>query len=71
MIIHGAKFRSNPDVIATRKAELATAFGMVNEVLHKCDGTQPDSPFGLPEFRVAHEYLETAFLWAKEAVEKN
>lgn len=71
MIIHGAKPRTNPDVIATRLAEVAEAFDVVNVALHKCDGTQPDSPMGLPELRVAHQFLETAWLWAKEAIEKN
>jgi hypothetical protein len=71
MIIHGAKPRSEPEIIKARLAELAEAFAMVSAVLHKCDGTQADSPFGLAEFRTAHQHLSTAWLWAKEAVETN
>jgi hypothetical protein len=69
MKIHGAKPRSDPETILRRLAELNAAFEEAYTALHKFDGTQLDSPFGNPEMRVAGEYLETALLWARHAVE--
>ena len=58
-------------MIQARLAELADAFALVNHVLHKFDGSQDDATFGMPDMRTAHQYLNSAWLWAKEAVEKN
>jgi hypothetical protein len=40
-------------------------------LLHKFDGTMPGAEFGGSEMRTAHGFLNTAWLWAKEAIEKN
>jgi hypothetical protein len=71
MIIHGARPRTEPEVILARLAELAEAFQKVTVVLHKFDGTQEDAQFGMEGFRVSREYLNSAWLWAKETLEQN
>jgi len=71
MIIHGAKPRSDPEVIKARISKLLAAFREVTRVMHECDGTQEDSEFGTPEMRVAHTYLHTTWLRVKDAVEEN
>ena len=71
MLIHGAKPRSEPEVIKARLAELAGAFAEFSDKLHKFDGTQPGAEFGGSEMKTAHHFISTAWLWAKEAIEKN
>lgn len=71
MKIHGAKPRSEPDVVKARLVELDEAFQIAFETLHKFDGTQADAPFGVQDMAIAGRYLQTAYLWAKRAVEEN
>ena len=71
MKIHGAKPRSDADTIRARLAELDAAFQLAFETLHKFDGTQADSPFGVPDMATAAQHLQTSYLWARRAVEEN
>jgi hypothetical protein len=71
MLIHGAKPRSEPEIIQIRLADLAEAFRVLTESLHKCDGTMPGNPMMTREMAIAKSHLDTAWLWAKEAVESN
>ena len=71
MNIHGAKPRTPPEVIATRLAELAAAFKATEDAMHRFDGTASGENFGVPEMREAHRFLETAWLWARSAIERN
>jgi hypothetical protein len=71
MIIHGARPKSEPEVIKTRLADLAEAFRLLTEAMHRMDGTQPGNPMGGREMAVAKTHIDTAWLWAKEAVETN
>jgi hypothetical protein len=71
MKIHGALPKTPLHLIEARIAELALAFKMVEDEMHRYDGTTPGNDFGMPEMRVAHQHLETAWLWAKQAVEAN
>jgi len=71
MKIHGAKPVSEPEVIRARLIQLAEAFQLTVDEMHKFDGTQPGAEFGGNEMRAAHHFINTAWLWAKEAIEKN
>lgn len=71
MKIHGARPRTDPALIATRLAELEAAFQAASDAMHKFDGTQPDAGFGTFEMRQAAVSLQTAWFWAKEAIERN
>lgn len=71
MLIHGAKPRTEPEIIKARLAELAEAFDVVANLLHKFDGTQEGASYGTPGFIGASQHLNTAWLWAKETLEQN
>jgi hypothetical protein len=71
MLIHGARPRSEPEVIKTRLSDLSEGFQFLTEIMHGLDGTQPGNPMGGREMQVAKQYLDTAWLWAKEAVEQS
>jgi len=71
MRILGAKPRSDPETIKRRLEGLREAFQIVADEMHRCDGTQPDSQMGGKDMAVAKTHLETAWLWAKEAVEQS
>ena len=71
MLIHGARPKTEPEVVKARLADLAEEFARFTDLLHKFDGTMPGAEFGGSEMRTAHGFLNTAWLWAKEAIEKN
>ena len=71
MKIHGAKPRSDPAIIKERLGQLAEAYSILQDVLHKMDGSSPGNPYGGREMAVAATYLDTSYLWAKEAVEQS
>jgi len=71
MKIHGAKPKSDPAVVKERLGQLAEAFDLLQEVLHKMDGTQSGNPYGGREMAIAATHLDTSYLWAKEAVEQS
>jgi len=70
MLIHGARPTTSPEIIAIRLAELASAFKATEDAMHKFDGTGSGESFGVPEMREAHRFLETAWLWARSAIER-
>ena len=71
MKIHGALPKTEHEVVRARLAELAEAFARFSDTLHKFDGTQSGAPFGSRDMAVAYTHLQTAWLWAREAVEKS
>jgi hypothetical protein len=71
VIVHGARPRTDPEIIQRRIAELALAFKETEDAMHRFDGTGSGDPFGVPEMREAHRFLETAWLWARSAIERN
>jgi hypothetical protein len=71
MIIHGAAPKTDPEIIKTRVAAIAEAFLAARVAMHAADGTQPGNPMGGREMRIAADHLDTAWLWAKHAVESN
>ena len=69
MRILGAKPRSDAETIRKRLEGLREAFQIVADEMHRCDGTQPDSQMGGRDMGIAKSHLETAWLWAREAIE--
>jgi len=71
MHLLNAKPRSEPEIIKKRLENLEQAFAMAAEEMHRCDGTQPDSPMGNRDMAIAKTNLDTAWLWARKAVEES
>jgi hypothetical protein len=71
MKIHGAgKEDAGEDIIAKRLARLHEAYLAFCAALHELDGTQADAErYGTREMAVAGTHADTAYLWARQAIE--
>jgi len=53
-----------------RRDRMEAAYEALEALLHELEGTQAGSPFSTREMAICASYLDTSWLWAREALKE-